>query len=144
MARRVMAAGKSALGPELVDTANLASVWESYGNNTKSQDGDAVKISYVNSSDGAYIYLNQEHGLSQNTVVGKQYLLTCQAKVTPGSSVLLTTWNINIVAMDVTSTEFVNYSAIVTVTNPTWALMVKSMGPGESIWVRNISVRKYR
>ena len=143
MARRVIAC-RSGLGPDMVYKANHYLAWAPYGNNTASQDGDAVKISYVDNAGGGYVYMVAGTGLNANTLFGHRYLLTCQTKVSPGASVLITTWNTNIVSRRITSAEYVDFLARVVVTNSIWALMVSSMGPGQSIWVRNISLREYK
>lgn len=133
------------IGSELVDTANSASAWVAYGTNTVVQEGDAVKITYVDNSGGAYLTLNGANGLSQDVVVGKNYLVSFRAKVSSGASV-----NINLnatssgtIATTITATDYVPVYLYVTFTG-TSPLMWQgaSMGTGEIIWIKNISVKE--
>ena len=73
------------LGSELVDTANTAAAWTVYGTNTVTQDGDAVKVTYVNDTQGAFFYMTASGGLSTNLTIGKTYLFTCQVRASGGT-----------------------------------------------------------
>ena len=137
--------GGAVSATELVDTANTAAAWTAYGTNSVTQDGSAVKITYVDNADGAYISLNGAGGLSDNVVVGRWYKVTFQAKVSTGAGV-----NINLsttvsgtIATTVTATDFTTVTIRTSFTG-TSPLMrhSASMGAGESIWIRNISVRE--
>lgn len=68
--------------PDLVDTANQATSWTPLGNNTITQSGDVVVVTYVDNSGGASVDLNALGGLSEDLVVGEKYILQITARST--------------------------------------------------------------
>lgn len=134
------------LGSELVDTANTAAAWTPYGTNTVTQDGDAVKVTYVDNASGAYLFFTEAGGIVSNPVVGKTYKLTLQAKVSSGASVNIgqsLNGGATSVVATVTATDYVTVTVYASPTTALgWYIRTESMGAGESIWIRNISVRE--
>ena len=132
------------LGPELVTNANTAASWVAIGNNTATQDGSAVKITYVDNNAGSLVLLNFGP-LSTNLTVGKRYKVTFEAQASAGATV-------NIVATDGAN----SYKFSLTSTYQTFTVYINflsgvpyvgrvndgSFSPGEVYWVRNISVRE--
>jgi hypothetical protein len=133
------------LGSELVTNANTASSWAVGGTNTATQDGSAVKITYVDSNVGALVFLNNGP-LSGNLTAGKRYKVSFEARCDVGNS-------INIVAYDGSTTTstfaltasyqtFTVYLYFVSGTPYVGRVNDGSFGAGESYWVRNITVRE--
>jgi len=133
------------LGPELVTNANLAPSWTVGGSNTVSQDGDAVKITYVDSNAGALVFL-ASGALSQNFVVGRRYKVTFEARAEVGSSVTLggSDGNLSFSSFALSSTyqTFTAYLGFSSGTPYIGRVNDASFGPGEAYWVRNISVKE--
>jgi hypothetical protein len=72
--------------------SNIGS-WKQYGSNTIQTSSEyfnsgskSLKVSYVNSHTGGYLYLNKSYDLTSNLVVGNQYKLSFWAKTNSGSA----------------------------------------------------------
>ena len=133
------------LGSELVDTANSSSTWIAFGTNTIAQDGDAVRVTFVDNQGGAYAPLNQSGGTTINLTSGSFYRLTGQARINTGSANVriggnLSPGNTDILA--VSSTSYVDFSAVFQCTGVVPNIQFSGLGSGEIIWIRNISVRE--
>jgi len=136
------------LGSELVDTANTAAAWTPYDSNTVTQDGGAIKITYVGGGAapyGAYLFLNAAGGLSSDPVAGKGYVLSCNVRVNSGSSVTVATKvnSVNYPSAPITSTT--NTKISFTFVYETGALQFEcdgTLGAGEEIWFSDISVKE--
>lgn len=142
LALDIRAGAPDTLGPELVDTLNTAAAWGAYGTNTIADDSGAVKVTYVDNDSGAYAYLSAATGLSANLVVAKRYVVSGEAKVSSGS-VNLSVPVVTFGTATITSTTFISFSfqfVCVSVAND--FLRADSMGAGEAIWLRNLSVRE--
>ena len=133
------------LGPELVDTANTAAAWAVYGTNTMVQDGDAVKVTFVDNANGAYLEMRALGGLSADLTIGKVYRLTFRARVNAGSvnvqSSLVGAFT-DIATVASTTDTTVSLSTVVTSTSNNCFIRFGGMGAGEIIWISNISVRE--
>ena len=130
-----------ALGAELVDTMNTAAAWTAYATNTVEQDGDAVKVTHVDNSIGAYVYLSAAGGLSANLVVGATYRIPYQIKVN-GGSVSARINSVAIVGVAVTSTTYISQEFIFVATSATLdKLEFSGLAAGEIVWIKNISVK---
>ena len=118
---------------------------EAYSNNTVAVDSDTIKITYVDSANGALIRLKESSGaLTEDLVVGKQYRLTADLKVNAGSSV-----NWYVVGPDVflkdglTETDFTTFSVDFTAVHATSSyLRVNAMGSGEIAFIDNLTVKE--
>lgn len=82
------------LGAEMWDAAAAAFTsgtyaWVAEGANTIANVGNALEITYVNDTGGAYDYLADVADLNANLVVETWYSLQCSAFVNAGSSVLV-------------------------------------------------------
>lgn len=134
-----VAAG-SVTAPELVDTANDSAAWTKYGNNTVEQDGDAVKITYIDTTSGAVMFLTEAGGLSANMGTSKKYEISFQAKVNTG------TVNFNVISatfISVSSTSYATYRVVVDGRSDASAFVrAEAMSAGEIFWVKNISVKE--
>ena len=131
------------LGTELVDTANDAAAWTPYGSNTVEQDGDAVKIIYVGSSNGAVVSLTAAGGLSADLTPGNAYQVTMEAKVSGGSANVNLYTTTNNTSANLTGDVWTPVSyTIVWPTGSVNLLRASGMSSGETIWFRNISVRE--
>ncbi len=128
------------------DTGN----WTPYGTNTVENDGGAVKVTYVDNADGAYVYLSrdgvgpQDGDLSENLVLNKTYVIEVDARVGAGDSVQLFIGGGPDVSVGfVTETAFETFTATFVATSETHTyLRTQAMSAGEEVWVRNISVRE--
>ena len=129
--------------PELNDGLDVLANWTAFAGNTVIQDGDAIKITYVNNAQGAYSFFRATAGLNTNLTVGKSYRVTGQAKVNSGSAnVLVNTasvWS----SSAITSTTYVDFTIYFLCDSTTLNyISAGNMGAGEEIWIRNISVRE--
>ena len=128
------------VGSELVDTLNTAAAWGVYGTNTVTDDAGAVKVTYVDSASGAFAYIRASGGLSSNLTTGRAYRVTGNAKVSSGSVNVSVPVTVSTVAT-ITSTDFVPFSVYFVATSATGDfLRADSMGSGETIWVKDLSV----
>lgn len=137
--------GTPVLGPELVDTANTASAWVAYGTNTVAQDGDAVRVNFVDAAVGAYLYLTQAGGLSSNLVSGKSYQMQVQLRLNAGSanfSIFSTSLGNYIDDQSITGTNYVTRTYIFQYISGLPYIQFANLSAGESVWIRNISVRE--
>ncbi len=134
------------LGADLFDvgagvfTAGTYS-WMTYGTNTIANDANTLKVTYVDNTAGALLYLRDTADLSSNLTIGKLYKLTFDTKVDVGDNVTVSLWSsgYNVLSRVVTETDF---------TNVTWYFTADSannmyirqgfMGAGEDIWFDNI------
>ena len=135
----------SELGPELVTGINSAAAWTPYGSNIVENDSGAVKITFVNGSDGAYAYLGSG-ALSTNLTVGRTYAISGLAKVSAGSSVNISSnsgYGVGLNHATISSTEYVRFTFSILSSSPSLNLLkFLNMGVGESIWVTDISIRE--
>ena len=126
-----------------MEAAGGTYAWAAYGTNTIANDGDALKITYVDSSNGAINYFSDAADLSSNLTVGNWYIFSCDAKVNAGSSVVL--W-VNSALSDgrsVTQTDFTNFDIPFRVSHATNNhVYVYGMGAGEIIWLDNFSLKQ--
>jgi len=116
--------------------------WTRYGTNTIEIDSDALKITYVDSANGAYLFLKNSGDLSADLEIGKLYKLTGQAKVGAGDSVIVGgnggTGSLHI-NNTITSTSFVSFEGYFVADSTTGCYLITiSMGAGESIWLDNL------
>jgi len=133
-----------ALGADLVDTANTAAAWTPQGTNTVIQDGDAVKVTYVDNGLGASIALSSAGGLASNLVNGNWYEVRLQAKVSTGASLsfIIASTGMGSVAQQVTSTTYTDVVLRFFKGALAPSFQFSTMSAGESVWIRNISVRE--
>ena len=134
------------LGPELVDTANIVAAWVVYGTNTVAQDGDAIKITYVDNALGAYVLLTGIGGLSSDPTVGKSYKISGEMKVNSGSSGVYTKLGSATFGgtQTTSSTTYVPFTYTLNASTNTaeYYLRASDLGVGEIVWFRNVSVRE--
>jgi len=113
--------------------------WTPYGNNTveivtdtDALNGYALKITYVDNSNGAYSYFRETRSLNQDLVVGKVYELVHRIKVNTGST-------LNVLSPDgiekvIRNTEYKTYTfrfTCTSATNNTFVIGGGGMGTGE-------------
>ena len=107
-------------------------------------DADAVKITYVDGASGVFNYLKEAAFLTEDLVVGQTYKISIVTKVNQGSTV---NWKISetddksYTFPNVTSTEFVTQSVILTATHATGHYIFVQMSSGEEVWIKDISVK---
>ena len=133
------------LGSELVDTANTATAWITYGTNTVTQDGDAVRVTFGSDDRGAYIYLTQAGGLNANLVAGKSYQIQVQLRVNSGSAnfaIYGTSLGNYIDPAAITQTDYVTRTYIFTYVSGNPNLQLSNLSAGEELSIRNVSVRE--
>jgi len=89
----VLDASNTGLGDELWDSDKLlgggASSWVGYGGNEITDIGDAIAITHVGSTAGAYLQLRDSNTLSSDLTVGVTYKLQFDAKMYSGAAVNL-------------------------------------------------------
>ena len=134
---------KGGLQAELVDTFNDAASWVAYGNNIVEQDGDAVKITYVDDNRGAYQYLDAG-GLTENLSNGTTYRISFQSKTNTADtppSILLVSFGalINEPLTQAYETFHVIGDKLTAVTP---FIRPSFMAAGDVVWVRAVSVRE--
>lgn len=134
------------LGQELVVDCT-ASKWTALGSNTVEQDGDAVKITYVDNSSGAKYFLKSSNmALLAVSLYAARLYITFRAKINSGtanarvqsdsSSTSFTFENL--------TTEFVEYSVEFKNRDELrgyWNITFFNFGPNEVIWVKDVSVK---
>jgi len=130
------------LGIDLVDTLNTAAAWVVYGTNTKTDDSGAVKITFVDSSSGAYTNLNAAGGLIENLPIWKRYTLTGMARVSAGNSVDIYDDFAGVIIATITSTTNVPFSYTYTSDGSYKRIRMGNMVAGEIIWLSGMSVRE--
>ena len=125
--------------------------WTAYSSNTIESSTDiaqkgssSLKITYVDSANGAYMYFRDASDLNTDLVIGKRYRVTYWAAVNSGSSV-----NVNTNADDyghikvITSETFVKNQFDFTAGKTTGDfLYATSMGAGEIIYLDDISIKE--
>jgi hypothetical protein len=125
--------------------ANDVSKWSAYGTNTKAQDGNAVKITYVDNSSGANIYLRQTTNITtfSNLIPGQKYRLVFKTKVNTGS-VIINVFSVggNVQIKTVTGTEYETVVYDFEPTNDYLLINFVGMGAGEVIWFEALSLMK--
>jgi hypothetical protein len=116
--------------------------WVAYGGNTISNDGNALKVEYIDTANGAVVTLANASDLSADLVVGTWYRLQCDTKVNAGSSVnvRVTTASENTYTEAATdfTTHVITFRATHATTNN---FRVTNMAAGEIVWVDNISLK---
>tara|TARA_R110002020_G_scaffold474771_1_gene707124 strand:- start:39 stop:1190 length:1152 start_codon:yes stop_codon:yes gene_type:complete len=135
----------SYLGPDLVDDAMNASNWTVWGNNTVELDSGAIKITYVDNSSGAYFYLRNTDGMTEDITIGKVYKVSYQAKVNTGSifTAISESDGFGATGNTTTSTSYVNYAIyIVGTATGDHYFYAGGMDAGEIMYYRNIKVQE--
>ena len=138
------------LGSELWDSP--ASVftsgtyaWVAYNNNTIANDSNTLKITYVDSANGAYVHFKDTSDLSSDLVVGRTYKFTCDVKVGSGDSVGVALYNgsTTTTIATVTDTSFteVSHFFVANSVNGCW-VRTSGFGSGEDIWFDNLSLKQ--
>jgi len=136
------------LGNDLFDADAYASGtggWEVYSNNTVENDSGAIKITYVDSASGAYLYLRNAKDLSSDLTVGKLYKIKFDAKVNTGSVTfeVVTASGSNGPTWVVTNTDFSTIEGYFKAGHTTNCyLRAKSMGAGEIAYWNNITLQE--
>lgn len=135
-------------GEELVPDAdvgfvmNLTSSWIAQGANTLSQDGNAVKITYVDNDDGAWGYLRDTTTGSTfaNFVTGDKLRVVLRIKVDTGSTQFRLYQPTGYVEEVITNTEWQLY---------TWDIIVSGLYPyfrtnglDNFLWIEILSIMK--
>jgi hypothetical protein len=105
---------------------------------------NAVKITYGNHSSGAFTYLRNAFYLTGDLVIGETYKLSFSTKVNQGDVAwrLYDTGGLNVIIGSVTSTGFVTQTLYFTATAEQHHYLWPSMASGESVWIKDISVKK--
>jgi hypothetical protein len=133
------------LGAELVDAADEVADWSISGSNTITIDGDAIKISFVNSSVGANLTLTDAKALTQNLVAGKTYKFSCEAKVNEGDGVSVSLTIASATTnplIPITNSTFQEFSFYFIADGSNETFRPTGMSAGEEFWIKNISVRE--
>jgi len=143
----ILDASNTGLGDEKWDSdkqsGNLSG-WVAYGSNEIALDGDAIKVTYVNSSGGAYVYLRNISTLDSDLTVGQTYKMTVDAKM-DGTAAQITydrTGSGDLVNFGNLTTEWDTYDIYFTAQNTTDSdLRFNNLGSGEIAYVKNFSLK---
>lgn len=135
------------LGQELVVDCT-ASKWTASGSNTVEQDGDAVKITYVDNNIGAKYFLRSTNGalLAAGSLYAARLYITFRAKINSGKAkawVVSDSSGMIFTFADLT-TEFVEYSVEfknLDVFGGYWNITFYNFSTTEVIWVKDVSVK---
>jgi hypothetical protein len=124
--------------------ANDVSKWTAYGTNIVEQDGSAVKMTYVDSVGGAYMYMRNSVGtVFADLVQGGKYTIVYKAKMNTGSgTVRLHDGTIQNDISIVTDTSFVVLSYTFTKGASEPYLSSYDLAAGEIMWIEVLSVMK--
>ena len=118
--------------------------WTAHGNNTMAEDDNAVRVTYVDNGDGAYIQFRDSKDLNTDLTVGATYRCTANVKTNTGSIQLsIRHGSSNTNSAVVGSTDYVNREMIfVSQHFQHDRLEFNAMSSGEIGWVKNISLKQ--
>jgi hypothetical protein len=129
-------------GAELVDTMNTAAAWSPFGANTVTNDAGEVKITYVDTANGASAPLSAAAGLTTNLTVGVWYQITGFIRVAAAGPVNLNASAAATVTIAVSSTTLIPFRFFLLASNvSTNSLNITGMAAGEIAWLSGISVK---
>lgn len=139
------------LGADLFDagagvfTAGTYS-WVAQGNNTIANDANSLKVTYVDSVGGAYLYLQDATDFTANLEVGKLYKLVGDAKVGAGDSVFIyirDSSGLVTSASAITGTNFTSFEVYFVATETSaMYIHIYGMSAGEEIWLDNLVLKE--
>ena len=134
---------KGKLGSEFFNTTYSSNTgsWTKYGNNGLENDNGAIKITYVDNANGAYLYLNNTDDFDRNTDSTALYKFTFEAKVNTGTVRLAIDESGEKSAVDITNTEFESHTIYVTGIGG-GLLRQKNMGSGQIFFIKNLSFKE--
>ncbi len=136
------------LGAELWDTDastfdSGTHSWVVYGNNTIANDSGALKITYVDNTNGAYLWFRDSTDLNSDLVVGKLYKLTFDAKVNTGSVDLVVIENGGSTpSATITETSFTSKTVIFKAGSPQHDYIRLDINSGEILFLDNFSLQQ--
>jgi len=132
------------LGNSIWDGASGSETgWANFGNNTHQTVGDALLITYVNSSSGVYIYLRDSSQLSTDLTVGKAYEISFDTKVTSGAVIWQTQNTTSYFANQTSSTSYINQKFTIVATSATDVfLFPRQINSAASVFIKNIKVQE--
>ena len=139
----ILDASNTGLGDEMSEAVNgNSSNWTKYSNNTLSTDNGAVLITYVDNSDGAYMYIRESKDLNSDLTIGVTYKVELDIKTNGTVAYHVNSNGAYPLNTTVTNTEFETYTAYFTATSATNNFIrIASMGAGEKAWFKNLSVK---
>ena len=143
----ILDASNTGLGDEKWDSdkqsGNLSG-WVAYGSNEMVLDGDAIKVTYVNNTGGAYLYLRDALTLDSDLTVGQTYKMTVDAKM-DGTAAQITydrTGSGDLVNFGNLTTEWNTYELYFTAKHATNSdLRFNNLNVGEIGYVKNFSLK---
>ena len=143
----ILDASNTGLGDEKWDSdkqsGNLSG-WVAYGSNEMVLDGDAIKVTYVNNTGGAYLYLRDALTLDSDLTVGQTYKMTVDAKM-DGTAAQITydrTGSGDLVNFGNLTTEWDTYELYFTAKHATNSdLRFNNLNVGEIGYVKNFSLK---
>jgi hypothetical protein len=119
--------------------------WSEYGTNTVANDSDALKVTYSNNADGAYLMLRDAEDLSADLTNGHQYRIEGSIKVGSGDDVTIYVWDGSaFTGQQSTSTSFEPFQLDFICKDNTNVFLnfSSSMGAGEEVWVRDFTIKE--
>jgi len=127
--------------------ANDVSVWNLYGSNTKSQDGNFVKLDFVDNSSGGYQYLRVvgDNTTFEDFADGDKMIVVFRCKFSEGASARVEIRNGSLLYRTdlVGHTEGITYTSGVIENDGTVPYIRGSdLSAGESVWIEVLSVMK--
>lgn len=121
--------------------------WVKYYSNTleiapEVWDG-ALHITYVDYAQGAYLYLRDDQDLSDDLIVGQNYLLSFYAMVGSGDTVSVEVDSGSQIGLTTIDRTTITYYEIPFKTTSALGTFMRiiDMGSGEEIWIDNISLK---
>ena len=141
-------------GEELIPDADVgfvgndASKWTAYGTNTIAQDGNAVKITYVDNSQAGFILFRAASGtvFPANFNVGDKMKVTVRVKVNTGASVNLFIQDDGgggtYLSPAQTNTEYEVVTLERTIAGNNFYIKTANFSAGEIIWIELLSIKK--
>jgi hypothetical protein len=133
--------------PDVGFVANQVSSWTVYGTNTIEQDGDAVRITHVDNSNGALVFLDSTTKgttFDADLITGQKYRLTLRAKVSTGSAGIQVNDDSGLRddSTVVTNTSYQIFNIDWTVGDIDTYIRCNNLSTGEILWIEMLSVKK--
>lgn len=120
--------------------------WKPYGTNLVEIDEteDALKITYVDNTSGAYLYFRNANDLSADLTVGETYIFQFDAKVGSGDALNAKIESTPDVATGAIAESWTTYKLIFIADHATAVhFLFNAMGAGEVVYIRNLILYHY-
>jgi len=122
----------------------ISTSWIPYGTNTieidESGDNEAIKITYVDHSSGAYLYLTDSADLSANLTATNTYMVQFSAKVVGAAYINIDYGSSQFVGPALTA-SYVDYSIPFTHDSGWPTIAFSSLSATESVYIKDLTIK---